>query len=273
MTQEKKVSKKGLFKCWWYGCHEFIKAHNYQRFYGLGWTQGMIPALQELYDKEELTEAMQFWTDKFYISETTTGMVLNAIVIRMEERRANGADIPREAMQATRDGLMGALAGFGDTIFTSTLRPLAMAIFTPMAISGNVMGPIGFMLFKAAARYINSVFWWKRGLKLGSAALDKMLDGGNSKLRVYMEGASTMSMIVMGAMTAKYVTAGFNLQITTGETVTSLQNFLDTALPGIVPLGAVFLTYWLMSKKKVNTTWIILGFAVFCILGALVGLF
>ena len=74
----------------------------------------------------------------------------------------------------------------------------------------------------------------------------------------------------MGAMSAKYVTPKFTLTFTAGETTASLQTFLDSALPGILPLATVFLCYYLMDKKKISATKIILGLLVFCILGALV---
>lgn len=272
---EKKIvlDNKTLFKSWFIGINFFNNAHSYQRMFGCGFTASMIPVLKELYDEEEMKEALKFYSDKYYITEPSTGMVINAIVTKMEESRANGAEIEREDMEAVKSGLMGALAGFGDTIFTSTLRPVGMAIFTPMALSGNILGPLGFWLTGGICRWANGAFWYTRGLKLGTSALDAMIESGNSVLRKVMDGMAILSMFVMGAMSAKYVTPKFTLTFTAGETTASLQTFLDSALPGILPLATVFLCYYLMDKKKISATKIILGLLVFCILGALVGLF
>ncbi|MEY8339260.1 PTS system mannose/fructose/sorbose family transporter subunit IID [Lachnospiraceae bacterium 62-35] len=272
---EKKIvlDKKTLFKSWFIGINFFNNAHSYQRMFGCGFTASMLPVLSELYDQEEMAEAMKFYSDKYYITEPSTGMVINAILTKMEESKANGAEIEREDMEAVKSGLMGALAGFGDTIFTSTLRPVGMAIFTPMALAGNVLGPLGFWLTGAACRWVNGAFWYTRGLKLGTSALDAMMEGGNTLLRKGMDGMAILSMFVMGAMSAKYVTPKFALTFTAGETTASLQTFLDGALPGILPLAMVFVSYYLMDKKKVGATRIIMGLLVICILGALAGLF
>lgn len=280
---EKKLSKRALLKSWFIGINFFNNANTFQRNFGTGFAASMIPILQDLYpdNKQEVIDGMTFYNDKYYITEPSTGMVINAIVAKMEEARANGAEINREDMEAVKSGLMGALAGFGDTIFTSTIRPVGMAIFTPMALSGNILGPLGFYFLGGAARWLNGIFWYKQGIKFGTDALNTLLEGGNEKLRQVMDAMGVLAMFVMGAMAANYVTPKFALQVTIQEAadglvpekVATLQSFVDGALPGLLPLTTVLLSYYLMSKKNVSAIKIILGILVISILGALVGLF
>lgn len=272
---EKKLDRITLIKQWFIGINFFNSCVTYQRRFGTGFAMSMIPVLKKLYgnNKEEIAEGLRFYNDKFYITEPSTGMVINAIVAKMEEARANGADLQREDMESIKSGLMGALAGFGDTLFTSTLRPVGMALFTPMAIAGNILGPLGFWICGASLRWLNGIFWYTQGLKFGTDALNVLLEGGNDKLRKIMDAMGILSMFVMGAMTANYVTPKVALSWTINETTASLQSFLDGALPGILPLAFVFTSYWLMSKKKVSAIKIIVGMLVICVLGALIGLF
>lgn len=87
------------------------------------------------------------------------------------------------------------------------------------------------------------------------------------------DGIMTLSMMVMGAMVCKYVTPTIALSYTSGETTASIQTVLDSALPEILPLGSVFLIYFLMNKKNLSVLKIILIFLVICIVGSLLGVF
>ncbi len=277
MSEKKKyiLDKWTLFRCWYRSITYVNMSISYPRYYGVGFANGIIPALRKLYaDRpEEIKDALQKYGESYYLAEPSTGAAVTAVVLRMEEERANGADISRDSINAFKTGVMGGLTGFGDTIFSSTLRPLAMAIFTPMAIAGNVMGPLGFLLFKGTARYANGALWYLSCLKLGKAALGSMLDKGSGLLKMLVDGTAILSMFVMGAMTSKYVTAKVALQVTVSETTASLQSFLDSALPGIIPIGTVFLMYWLMGSKKMSVIKVILIFLVISIVGSLIGLF
>jgi mannose/fructose/N-acetylgalactosamine-specific phosphotransferase system component IID len=142
-----------------------------------------------------------------------------------------------------------------------------------MAIAGNIMGPIGFILFKSICRYAWGIFMFTTCYKLGKSALGSIMKQGSGIMGKLTEGVTILSMMVMGAMVSKYVTPKIALSYTVGETVTSVQTFLDSALPGILPLGTVWLTYWLMNKKGFSVIKIILMFLVVCVIGSLIGVF
>ena len=52
------------------------------------------------------------------------GTVIHGITISMEEQIANGAEISGEDINALRTGLMGPMAGIGDTISQAVCYPI-----------------------------------------------------------------------------------------------------------------------------------------------------
>ena len=270
MTGNKAVFDKWtLFKVWLLG--GFVpNCTTYPRYYGTGFCAALLPALRKLYaDRpDELKDAMEVYGQSYYLAEPTTGLAVTAIVLRMEEERAEHGELERSTINNFKLGIMGGLAGFGDTIFTSTLRPLAMAIFTPMAQAGNIMGPLGFMLFKGGCRTANSIFWFLTCYRLGRGALGSLMTKGTGLLHRFMEGTVALAMVVMGAMTASYVKPTVALAWESG----SLQAFFDSALPGILPLATVFGIYFLM-KKNMSVVKIILIFLAISVAGSVIGLF
>lgn len=277
MSEVKKyvLDKWTLFKTWYLTVTFVNGLTTYPRYYGVGFAASLIPVLKKLYaDRpEEIKEALQVYGEAYYLAEPGTGAAVTAIVVRMEEERANGADISRQSVNTFKTGVMGGLTGFGDTVFSSTLRPLALAIFTPMAIAGNIMGPLGFLIFKTACRYGNGLFWYVTCLKVGKDALGSIMGKGSSLLKKLINLTSVLSMFVMGAMVCKYVNPKFALEFTSGETTASLQTFLDSALPGILPLGSVMLMYWMLNKKKLSVVKVILIFLAISLVGVVLGIF
>ena len=271
----KSLDKWTLFKVFYMSSTFISNFITYPRFYGTGFAAAVLPAIKKLYKNkpEEIKDAMKSYGEAYYLAEPMTGCAVTAIILRMEEERAAGHDIPRSTMNNLKTGVMGGLTGFGDTIFTSTLRPLALSIFTPMAIAGNIMGPVGFILFKTACRYGWAVFMFTTCYKLGKNALGSIMKQGSGIMGKLTDGVMTLSMMVMGAMVCKYVTPSIALSYTSGETTASVQTVLDSALPGLLPLGSVFLIYYLMNKKNLSVIKIILIFLVVCIIGALLGVF
>lgn len=277
MSDVKKIvlDKWTLFKTWFLTTTFINNFTSYPRYYATGFATSLIPVLKKLYKDrpEEIADALQVYGEAYYLAEPTTGAAVTAMVIRMEEERANGADISRQYINAIKTGIMGGLTGFGDTLFTSAVRPLAMALFTPLAISGSFAGPLGFMFFKAFARYLNGAIWYLACLKAGKGAITEILSKGSNVLKPLMEGITVLSLFVMGAMACRYVTPAFTLQITVNETTRALQDVCDSALPGLLPLGSIFSIYWMINNKKWGVTKIVLIFLLVSFVGVLLHLF
>lgn len=201
-----------------------------------------------------------------FITESGFGMVIHGIILAMEEERAKGADISDDAFVSIKSALMGPLAGFGDTIMDATIRTLNIAIFQPLAMQGMLIAPIISGLIQICGKPLAGAIMLPLGYKMGTDAVDKLLDNGGFKK--LMSAASILSMFIMGSMSYSYVSLKSTLTIGSVE----LQNILDSILPGMLPLALVLGIYYLMTKKNVSATWIILSIMVIGILGSLTGI-
>ena len=60
----------------------------------------------------------------FYNTEAVFGSVINGITIAMEEQKAKGAPIDDETITSVKSGLMGPMAGVGDSLDWATFKPI-----------------------------------------------------------------------------------------------------------------------------------------------------
>lgn len=100
-------------------------------------------------------------------------LIIHGIVISMEEQKALGnEEIDDEAIRSIKLGLMGPLAGIGDTFDQGIMVTLTLAIFTPLALEGNVWA--AFMPFIIFEAYAFTVSWTliNRGYELIVSSAD-----------------------------------------------------------------------------------------------------
>ena len=71
----------------------------------------------------------------------------------MEEARANGAEeIDDEMINGIRAGLMGPLAGIGDSLIVGTYIPILLGIALGFAEGGSILGPLFYCLLYTSKR-------------------------------------------------------------------------------------------------------------------------
>ena len=145
----KKLSKKTLVKTWlWTTSTE--ACYNYERLQALGAANLMLTPIRELYDtnEERVKELKKYMV--FYNSEVfTVGPIINGIACSMEEAHANGENVTEKDINAVRTGLMGPVAGIGDTVMQGILFPILFGIGCSMALDGSYLGPIlSFAIFE-----------------------------------------------------------------------------------------------------------------------------
>ena len=123
---EKKLSKKTLsksFRNWAYGNLTCFSQEHMQTF---GYLCAMLPIVEELYeDKEQQKEALQTYS-AFFNTEPQIGTMVVGITAGLEEARANGEPVDDDAINGIRAGLMGPLAGLGDSLIVGTLIPILL---------------------------------------------------------------------------------------------------------------------------------------------------
>lgn len=271
MTQTKKLSKREVNKAFWIyqlGCEE---SNSYERLQSLIFCASMIPAIKKLYadDKEEQKKALKRHLT-FFNTEGSIGSSIQGITLAMEEEKANGADISGSAITSIKTGLMGPLAGIGDSVIWSALMPIIISIFIPMAKSGNPLGGLlPLIIYTAITMYI-SYFLIHRCYTVGRSSIIDLLQNGLIKEVIY--GANVLGMM-MGALSASYVTVTTPLKIhVPGGSTIVLQTILDSMLKGLLPLAAVLLIYWYMQKKGPRYGVIIGTIIVISLLGSFCGI-
>ncbi len=276
---------------------------NYERMQNGGWCFAMIPALRKLYTKKEdqaaaLKRHLEFFNTHPYVAAPIMGVTL-----ALEEERANGAPVDDVAIQGVKIGMMGPLAGVGDPVFWFTVRPILGALGASLALTGNILGPILFFVLFNAIRWAFIWYTQEFGYRAGGKITED-LSGG--LLQKVTKGASILGMFILGALIERWVTISFKPVVSTvqlsdgayidwaslpagGEgikmafeqyasglslsasKVTTLQNNLDSLIPGLVPVLLTLGCMWLL-KKNVSPIVIIIGLFIVGILGHVVGL-
>lgn len=212
----------------------------------------MIPVINKFYHtKEEKAGALKRHLEFYNTHPYVTAPILG-VTIAMEEEKANGGDITDGAINGIKIGMMGPLAGVGDPVFWGTMRPVLAALGAGLALTGSIMGPLVFF-----------------GLKLGyEKGVSLVSDMGGSLLNKLTEGASILGLFIMGVLISRWTTMYFPTvvsRITQQDgtvQITTIQNILDSLMPGIAPLGLTFLVMYLLRKKMSP---IVLIFALFAV--------
>jgi mannose/fructose/N-acetylgalactosamine-specific phosphotransferase system component IID/mannose/fructose/N-acetylgalactosamine-specific phosphotransferase system component IIC len=270
-TAEGRLEKKDIQKSYWLWQFFSHANYNYERMQGTAFAMAMSPILEKLYaKKEELAQALQRHL-VFFNTDPNIGSLIHGATIAMEERRAAGADIDDDAINSFKTGLMGPLAGIGDSLVQGIIIPLVVAIGISISLTGNVMGSllvlIGLPIILMCIAY-NS---WMRGYTLGENAISSLLAGG--RMKVWLGAAGILGTTVMGALIPRTVSFRTTIAFNVGQAPFDLQTDLfDSILPGLLPLALTIFCYWL-TLKKVKTWQILIGTAIVGFVGGALHIF
>lgn len=243
---------------------------NYERQMNMAFCYSMLPIIKKLYpNKHDQTEAMQRHLEFFNTTPHMSTLILG-ITAAMEEQNANDPEFETESINNVKVSLMGPLAGIGDSFIWGTLRIIATGVGVSLAAQGNILGPILFLLlFNIPAQGLR-FYLMHAGYKLGSGFLAKVQESGLMEVLTY--GASVLGLMVIGGMTAENVGINVPLVIGSGETATTLGDICNTIMPGLLPLAFTLLMYWLVSKKNVKTTTLLVALVVVGLVGSFFGI-
>ncbi|EPD08889.1 PTS system mannose family transporter subunit IID [Lacticaseibacillus paracasei subsp. paracasei Lpp70] len=302
MAEEVHLTKSDRIKVWWRST--FIQGSwNYERMQNGGWAYTLIPALKRLYHTKEdrsaaLKRHLEFFNTHPYLASPIIG-----VTMALEEERANGAPIDDKAIQGVKVGMMGPLAGVGDPVFWFTVKPIIGALAASLAMAGNIMGPILYFVLWNAIRMAFLWYTQEFGYKAGSKITED-LSGG--LLQEVTKGATILGMFILGSLVNRWVSVKFtpvvsNVQNQKGayidwssipngtkgiqkalelqaqglsltkNKITSLQDNLDSLIPGLMGLLLTLFCMWLL-KKKVSPIVIILGLFVVGVVFHVIGL-
>lgn len=269
----KKLSKKTLLKSfhnWYYGHLTCFSQEHMQTF---GYLCAMLPLIEELYDDEDKkAEAVNTYT-AFFNTEPQLGSVVVGITAGLEEARANGEDgVDEETINGLRAGLMGPVAGIGDSLIVGTVIPILLGIALGMSTGGSPIGAIFYIIAWNLFAYFGMKFLYFKGYQLGGKAVEFLVGPQGEAIR---ESVSVLGGIVIGAVAATWVsvTTSFKLYNDAGEVYLVLQDKLNEVLPGSLTAAFVMLCWYLMAKKKMSPVKVMLLLVVIAFVGVVIGFF
>ena len=270
MTSEKKLNKQDLVRTFilWETMTECCLS--YERLMSLGFCHSMVPVINRLYgdDKEKRIEALRRHM-LFFNTENNWGAFIPGLVCSMEEDLANGGNVDEDMIKTVKVGLMGPLAGIGDTITQGLVKTVSLAIAVDMTLKGSPLGPIVFILLYGAYLLAMGIFTFKQGYKVGRSVLSKITD--KKIMAKITDLLSIVGLTIAGAMIANNVSITTPLQFTVSGSEVVIQELLDAILPCMLPAVAV-LTVFNQLQKGVTVFKIMIAMFIVAIVCSLVGI-
>ena len=269
----KKISKNTLRKSWFRWLCSNLSSMSFQWLESFAFADSMGPVIKELYggDKEEEKAALKRHC-AFYNTEPQIGSIVNGIACGLEEERANGADIDDEVINSIKLGLMGPLAGIGDAMVPGMFVPLLLSIAIGLSQGGNVLGPIFYIVVFMTSVTAASYYLFMKGYQMGTKSVNLIVGEASQRIR---EAFNLLGAIVVGGVGASYVSINSIMNIQTGnsESTVVVNDVLNGIFPKLLPLAAILVCWWLMSKKKMSALKVMGVLVIVSCVGVAVGFF
>ncbi|MDN7146244.1 PTS system mannose/fructose/sorbose family transporter subunit IID [Liquorilactobacillus mali] len=271
-NNSKKLDNKTLLKSfhrWFWGALTCFSQEHMQTF---GYMASMLPILKKLYpNHEDQVKAIKAYT-AFFNTNPMLGTVIVGITASMEQARANGKEIDGETINDMRAGLMGPIAGIGDSLIDGTLIPILLGISLGMSTGGSPLGAIFYIVAWVLIAYFGQRFLYFRGYHFGDQAVSFLVGKQGAAIR---RAIGIVGSMVVGGVLASWVNVTTSLKLygSNGKVFLNLQNKLDSIYPGLLTVIVTLFCWWLMTKKHVSAIWTMLLLVVISLIGVLVGFF
>ena len=188
---------------------------------------------------------------EFFNTEPIWGGLIIGITLAIEEQKAIDPEVPNELVSSIKTALMGPAAGLFDSLFQSTLIPIITAIGIGLSSeTGSIVGPLVYIILFWATVPTISWFLFYSCYKIGVNGVQQILESG-IKDRI-ISAANVVGLTVIGAVTASTSNVKSGLIFTYGELNVDVNAILNGIQPKILVLLMAFLTFWLMTKKKLS---------------------
>ncbi|HJW84286.1 MAG TPA: PTS system mannose/fructose/sorbose family transporter subunit IID [Anaerolineae bacterium] len=238
---QKKLEPGDLRRAWWIWTFFNLSAFSMERMQAPAFVYMMSPILKRLYsDPVDIKAALKRHM-VFFNTEPQTGVIAHGVAAALEEQRASGEPITDEMINGVKAGIMGPMAGIGDSMIPGTLIPILLTIGIGISqADGNPFGPIFYIVAYTAIILSVSYYLFMFGYRYGMGAMRQLAEAGFQRIT---RSFAVMGLIVAGAVGAGLITLNTPLKLTSGDTVLlEFQSTLNNIFPKLLPL---LLTLWL----------------------------
>lgn len=265
----KQITKKDLWKVFW-NQMAIRGANNYERQQNAGFVQALYPVIDKIYETDEEKKQAYQRHLEYFLTQDMVSAIPIGISVAMEESCSNNPDLDPNSINSVKTALMGPLAGLGDSLLNGTARPILASIAISFIQAGlGWIGPlffvVGMSIISLGTRYLGIFQGYKQGIKFvakisQSGLIDKITDI-----------AAIAAYTIVGGFIPLLVFFNIPIEITSGETVVSIQKTLDGLMPGVLGLVYTYIMYYLITKKKVSAVKLIFITMIVAILGVYAG--
>ena len=267
-TKHVGLNKKDVFRFFfrWYWLAEV--SYNYERMQGMSVAGAMLPALKKLWKKDEDLQNALRRESAYFNTEAIWGSPSLALALSMEEEYANmpeGSvtyDEIDSSINGIKTGLMGPLAGIGDTMDWAVLQVLFLTMGMDIARTGNWIGaliPIPFIFLSFGIGWFLSYSTYT----VGKGMISKLLSTG--LIGNLLLGAGIVGNFMMGTLASNTL----KLSLVNEST----QGVVDSIVPGLMPVCAFAIIYYCLAVKKIKASYVSYGIIIISLLLSLTGLF
>lgn len=274
LPENRRLTKKDLNKSYLYWISLTQATYSWERMQGPAMAGAMLPIMHRLYPEEEkfkverkemMKRHMEFYNTEGWL----VGPFVLAVILSMEEEKASGIPISSEDISGMKTGLMGPMAGVGDTLRQATLIPIIGSIAISLGTNGSFAGPIFYMVATLLINYGISYFGFHTLFKKGKEGINEIFASG--LLEKFMTIATAVGAVTIGGLAANTVKLSSSAVLKLGGNELIVQELIDKIIKGLLPLGAVFLTLYLLVNKKMGSTKILLILIGIAVIGVLIG--
>ncbi|WP_077328809.1 PTS system mannose/fructose/sorbose family transporter subunit IID [Virgibacillus siamensis] len=215
---------------------------NYERMQACGWLYSILPGFRHIHkDKKDLSKSMKDHMEFFNTHPFLVTFIMG-VILAMEGKKED-----REAIRGIKIATMGPLGGIGDALFYLTLLPITAGIGASLAVDGNFLGPIVFLIMFNIIHFGVRFGLMRYGYNTGVKAIAKLKEGTKHVSRA----ASIVGLTVVGGLIATYVAFEIDYVWDQGESKLNIQkDVLDQIMPAMLPLAYTLLMYWLLKKGR-----------------------
>lgn len=229
---------------------------NYERMMNVAYVHAILPAMIKMYGddsdvlRDMLQMEMQFYNTSPFLSAIITGMDLSL-------QNESGTK-SKEAVAAIKTGLMGPFAAVGDSLFGAVIPTILGSLAAYMGMKGN---PIGVIIWLLCAIVILGLRYFR--LPIAYREGKKLVSNVGNLLNNLTDAATLLGVFVIGGLIPTVVNVIVPFKLTIGKKSLAIQaDMLDQILPALVPIALVALAYWLLGRKKMNSTRVIWVFLI-----------